>query len=203
MTTKPAKFLVRQPPQGKDPRWLPAYGEESDEDLESLRDRLKIDKDALDDECMGHPELFRQVSEKYAIAVAERDTAKEHLAATDARLAETVRKTWANTGEKTTEDRVKNAVAVHPEHAEAHRAWVAKGRRAGILDGLRQAVESRGWMLRELAHLYAVGYFEVGAAKGGSRTYDGARAQEARDGMAAARKERQGAKAREGKGTPS
>ena len=185
----------------QDPLWL---SEQSDADLEEFRGRLRIDKTALDDECLQHPELYRAVSELYATAVAERDTAKEALAATDARLSEATRVAWAKTGEKTTEDRIKNAVLVHPEHVEAHRQWVARGRRAGILDGLRQAVESRGWMLRELAHLYSVGYFDIGAAKGASRDYGAARAQEAREGMTAARKGTgSSAKPREGKGAPS
>lgn len=162
------------------------------EEFSELRSSLRIDKHSLDDECMRQPVLYQEISEKHVFANAERDGAKEKLAAIDAKLADKIRKAWNAAGDKYSETRVGDAVQLEPEHIAAYDYWSALVRRASYLGTLVASVDQRGKMLRELGSLFVTGYFDRVVSGKGKRDADAGMAEAGREGMRQARARRSG-----------
>ena len=55
--------------------------------LNQAKQRLRIDRDALDDEVQSQPELFYQVSRARVMANSSRDYARDHVDKTFAEVA--------------------------------------------------------------------------------------------------------------------
>jgi hypothetical protein len=134
-------------------------------DIEELRQYLKIDKHRLDEELEEQPMLLFQISEAYVQAGAERDMLKEQLATIDAKADAKARTKLDRISEKVTEAMVKNAVQTSTEHETASAAYLKAKEQADLLFALKEAFQSRGYFLRDLASLYAANYYEQGSAK--------------------------------------
>ena len=130
-----------------------------------FREYLKIDKDGLDEALSQQADLFFRVAEEYALAISEREEAKEGLNTVDADLGLKLR-TGKKADEKVTEGLIKDRVQKDPEHKVAFDTYAKKRRRAEQLAALKEAFQERGRMLRDLGNLYATGYFTITAAKG-------------------------------------
>lgn len=146
--------------------------------IEDLRQYLKIDKHALDDELVKHPSLFFKVAEAMTEAVAERDLLKEELAYTDAELDKQVR---IILGDKATEAKVKGQVAIHKDHVYATSRYLEAKKQADMLAALKEAFHNRGYMLRDLAQLYVNNYYSTDSVRTTPTTsdavYEGTRAK--------------------------
>lgn len=146
--------------------------------IEDLRQYLKIDKHALDDELVMHPTLFFKVAEAMTEAVAERDLLKEELAYTDAELDKTIR---LQLGDKATEGKVKSHILVHKDHTEATNRFLVAKEKADLLTALKEAFHNRGYMLRDLAQLYVNNYYSTDSVRTTPTTsdaiYEGTRAK--------------------------
>jgi hypothetical protein len=153
-------------------------------EIDELKGYLKIDKNRLDEELEEQPMLLFKISEAYVQAAAERDMLKEALATTDAKLDRKARESLERSEEKVTEAMVKNWVQTDKEHATATRAYLDAKQQAELLVALRDAFQSRGYFLRDLATLYTANYYEQGSAKptntGNRATYSMKRAQRER-----------------------
>ncbi len=125
-------------------------------DIDEFKKYLRIDKQALDDEVMQQPELFFQVSEAYAQAVAERDALKEELAVVDARLFANQRMSNA----KATDTSIKASVSTATNHEKAFAEWLEAKEHADKLAALKDAFFQRSEMLKTLGRLHASNYFE-------------------------------------------
>lgn len=128
-----------------------------------FREFLQIDKNALDEELVRHPDLIFRVGEACAEAIAERDSLKEQLAVTDAELDAVVREELKD--EKTTEAIVKNRIQVHPKHTAASDAYLNAKEKCDILAALREAFSAKGYALRELCQLYLANYYSQDSIK--------------------------------------
>lgn len=175
--TQEQTATARQYPAVSDPR----------EEFALLRSSLQIDKHALDDECMRQPVLYQELSEAHVFANAERDSAKESLAAIDAKLADKIRKAWNAAGDKYSETRVGDAVQLEAEHIAAYSYWSSLARRASYLGTLVASADQRGKMLRELGSLFVTGYFDRVVSGRGKRDADAGQAAAGREGMRQAR----------------
>lgn len=134
-------------------------------EIDELRNYLKIDKHKLDEELEEQPMLLFQISEAYVQAAAERDMLKEALATTDAKLDKKAREYLDKREEKVTEAMVKNFVLTDKEHEKATQAYFDAKNQADLLFALKEAFQSRGYFLRDLATLYTANYYEQGVAK--------------------------------------
>ena len=174
MSTKP-KILYK--PEQPDPKAEFAH----------LRDKIRIDKYNLDEECVIQPELYQEISEAHALACADRDTAKESLAVTDSIEADCIRRQWDKEGIRFSEVKVGDAVQRSDAHKEAYRDWSYKVKRAAYLQSLLASADQRSKMLRELGQLYSAGYWDKVTSGKGKTSSDNARATAGREGMRQAR----------------
>ena len=133
--------------------------------LAELQESLAIDKSVLDDEVIRQPVLFYEISEQLTDAIAERDGAKENLAAVDAELDVEGRKKLSKASAKTTEKMFGNYVQTHPDHEDAFNKWLDAKTRADKLLALKEAFSQRSYMLRDLVSLYSANYYEDASIK--------------------------------------
>lgn len=154
--------------------------------IETLKDSLQINKNALDDEVIRQPQLFFAVAEKYVEAAAKRDTLKEALTSIDAELDGKVRIMLEKAAEKTTEAIVRNAVQVHKDHEKAFNLYIQAKIDADALGALKEAFIQRSFMLRDMCSLYVSSYYENASIQANSAS-DKAVYKEKRTRMADAR----------------
>lgn len=133
--------------------------------LAELQQQLAIDKSVLDDEVIRQPVLFYTISEQLTDAIAERDAAKEELAAVDADLDGAWRRKLAKIHNKVTETMVSNHVITSAEHEKAFEAYLKAKTKADKLLALKEAFQQRSYMLRDLVSLYSANYYEESSLK--------------------------------------
>lgn len=134
--------------------------------LADLQAQLAIDKSVLDDEVIRQPMLFYSVSEALTTALAERDAAKEELAAVDAELDFQWRKKLSkNKAVRVTETMIKNYVQTSEGHEKAFNVWLEAKTKADRLEALKAAFQQRSYMLRDLVALYSANYYEDASMK--------------------------------------
>jgi hypothetical protein len=133
--------------------------------IEELKGYLAIDKHALDDELVQQPQLFFTIAEACERAAQRRDDLKEELSTIDATLDAKFRKE-----EKVTDAAVKNKIVAHKEHIEASEAYLEAKHEANMLTVLKESMQTRGYMLRDLVQLYHSSYFERNSVKDTGQT---------------------------------
>ena len=119
----------------------------------------------LDDEVIRQPMLFYEVSDQLTDALAERDAAKEELAAVDADLDNSWRRKLAKVKERVTDKVILSHVTTSPEHEKAFEAYLQAKTRADKLTALKEAFQQRSYMLRDLVALYSANYYETTSLK--------------------------------------
>ena len=139
-------------------------------EIEQLKARLAINKHALDDDISKQPTLFFDVAEACVGAMADRDTAKEHLASIDAELDGLVRTALNKSEDKVTEAMVKNSVQMHKKHMDAFNTYMDVKTRADLLLAMKEAFSQRGYMLKDMAQLYVSSYYEQNSVQGTAAT---------------------------------
>lgn len=127
--------------------------------LNELEQFLKINMSELDNDLIQQPELLRQVSEAYALAVSRRDAAKEELERVNAELYSTIRSQAEEEGRKITEKAIDSEITQSPEHQRAHREWLDRKLEADQWSALKDSFYQRSHMLRDLVSLFTSGYF--------------------------------------------
>src|SRR5258707_11639907 len=135
--------------------------------LEELKQYLKINKFALDDELVGQASVFYKVGEMFAEATAKRDAQKEHLATIAAELEQNVR---TRLGDKATEGKVKSLVLLEEEHIAETQAYLEAKAEADKLFALKEAFQQRGYMLRDLAQLFVANYYSRDSVRPTAKT---------------------------------
>ncbi len=129
--------------------------------IAELKEQLAIDKSVLDDEVIRQPVLFYTVSEQLTNAIAERDGAKEDLAAVDAELnAKWRKKLSTSTTKRVTDSLVQSYIQTDPVHEKAFDTWLAAKTKADQFLALKEAFQQRSYMLRDLVSLYSANYYE-------------------------------------------
>lgn len=147
--------------------------------VDEFREALKLDKDALDDAVAQQADLYFRVSEAFALALSQRDRAKEHLARVDAETGLEFRKKG-----ESPEAKIKDLVQSSSAHKVAFEEYIALKEKAEILAGLKTAFEDRSHMLRVESQLYNSGYFTTALHKGARNAMQDVQADAGREGMA-------------------
>ncbi len=145
-----------------------------DINLTEFEGYLKINKSKLDDDLIQQPSLLYKVGEAYTEAAAERDMLKEMLAGVDAELDGKIRHNFGDG--KYTEAVVKSGVQAHKKHKESFDAYMNAKIVADKLGVLKDAMHSRGYMLRDLVQLHVANYFET-TSSGDRQVYERQRAR--------------------------
>jgi len=153
-----------------------------------FKSSLAIDKHSLDDQIEEQSALFFEVCEAFALAQSMRDEAKTALDEQYAICADEYRRTL----DKATEGAIKEAVAIDKEYLDAVANLQERQKQMAMIGAMRDAYESRGRMLRELAQLYISGYFTLSGVSGGQSSVRQARADSARAAMSERRRPRVG-----------
>lgn len=157
--------------------------------LVQFRERVKLDRNTLDIAAEEQPELYLEIAEQKAYASSRLDAARDELGRTDASLGREIRAELAKVS-KPTEGMIADQVLGRQQHLGAA-AKVAKAKQeVDEWSALVSAFEHRKSMIRELATLYASGYYTAGSARSTSTKVRDADAAAGREALARARQER-------------
>jgi hypothetical protein len=137
----------------------------SEIDIDELKGYLRIDKHQLDRELEAQPELLFKISEAFVQASAHRDLLKEQLATVDAELFDEHRRKYLKSNTKSTDAMIKTSVQADDDHEKASTAYLEAKNKADLLLALKEAFQSRGYMIRDLCSLYTANYFEADSVK--------------------------------------
>lgn len=170
--------------------------DDDDEDSPSVdafyneyREKLVIDKHAMDDMWLEQPQIYNEIGERLALEISHRDQAKDDLADIAAELDTQVRELHADDEKKPTETAIKNEVKQDATYKAAQTMLRARELNVSKLQSLRDSFHQRRYALQDLTTLWTGGYFtsNSGAARD-ARDRKGAGGREA---MQAERKRRE------------
>lgn len=151
--------------------------------LTRYRQKLIIDKHDLDTMVSEQPSLFLEVSEAFTIAASHRDAADNEADQLAARLGKSIRAKASASGERITNDEVNSKVATNSKYIAAREEFHRRKLEADKLFHLKEAFMQRGYMLRELCHLYSSGYWSNNTMTGGSNALANANIARVKDSM--------------------
>jgi hypothetical protein len=127
--------------------------------LQHLELKLRIDEHALDIALREHPDLFYQVASELALAISNRDEAKQDLDEVEAEVDMELRKDAATSGEKTTETQIQSNKKLDKRVKSANDILLEQRYNAAKWTALKEAYESRSYALSKLVDLYLANYF--------------------------------------------
>jgi hypothetical protein len=161
-------------------------------DYDKYRNRIKIDRDRLDEAVTEQPEVFLEVCEQHTMCMSLRDGARDLLARKDSEFAREVRANIEAKGGKATENMVNDGVLLHPSRKQFKDSYEQLKTLSDKWGALRAAFEQRMRMLRELVALYGQGYFTSVTNSGNRSELSTIQAEAARAALDAKRRERAG-----------
>jgi len=129
--------------------------------LSKLKDELRIDKYALDEEWQRQSLLYNKWAEAYAEAVEERDIAELELDVVEAELFESVKKDWRRYGldRSPTDTRAKQIVKLQPQYREAYERYVKAKKNVNMIEAARRALEHKKKALEFITLLWLANYY--------------------------------------------
>jgi len=154
--------------------------------IDEFRAYLAIDKHRLDEELMAQPGLFFKVSDEYALACADRDTAKDDLARLTAEIYPKVKANLEKAG-KATEAAIQAGIALDKKHQAAVKVYSDARYWADLTLALKEAFIQRSYMLREMAHLFSANYFDRAVVEGTGRRGESLKADAIKEQMSTRR----------------
>lgn len=128
-------------------------------DIKKLESALLIDQHSLDTALREHPDLFYKVATELALAISNRDEAKQNLDETEAQVDLEIRAECARLNEKTTEKEVMSQCKIDKKVKLANDKMLEEKYNAAKWTALKEAYESRSYALSKLVDLYIVGYY--------------------------------------------
>jgi hypothetical protein len=132
------------------------YGEELQEVETRLRDALSIDRSDLDTAISRQPSLYMDASDLVSTCSSKRDHFKNELARIEAEVAQEIR----NGEKKQTDASVKEQVPLDSVVIDTKKFLNYWHDKTTIAYALRDSIDQRGKMLRELVGLYVAGYYQ-------------------------------------------
>jgi hypothetical protein len=157
---------------------------------ERYREKLRIDRESLDTAIEEHPGLYLEVQEAHIRAASIRDEQKVATDETYAEVAAAIRKAYEKSGERSTEQRIKDDIAVSKEYLDSVAAFQEAKKEADLLNAMVAAFGERGRMLGKLTDLYIAGYWAQASVRGAGADVRDRKAGDARSAMAESRRAR-------------
>lgn len=124
--------------------------------LKQLEAKLQINEHALDEALREHPDLFYKVASELALAISNRDEAKQDLDETEAQVDIHIRSQQI---EKTTEGNILSLKKIGPKVKAANDKLLEEKYNAAKWTALKEAYESRSYALSKLVDLYLASYY--------------------------------------------
>lgn len=128
-------------------------------ELSKLKQGLRIDEHSLDTALRDHPDLFYDVSIALALAISNRDEAKQNLEEIEAEVDIEIRSETARMNEKTTEGQIQSLKKVDPKVKTANDKFLEEKLNAANLTALKEAYEQKSYALSKLVELYLANYY--------------------------------------------
>jgi hypothetical protein len=144
---------------------------------------LRIDKNDLDTALIQQPDIFYRVAKELTLAISRRDEMKLNINEAIADLDQQIR----SRSEKTTEGGIAKEIDSAPKIIDLRRDYGRLNHKVDRWTALKEAYQSRSYVLKDLCGLYVAGYFSTqsgGGARNDARTR---LADEARTRVAEAR----------------
>lgn len=150
--------------------------------LKQLEQKLQIDEHALDIALREHPDLFYKVASELALAISNRDEAKQNLEELEAEVDGELRRAAATSGEKTTEKEIESNKKIDKRVKAANDHFLAERLNSAKLTALKDAYEQRSYALSKLVDLYLANYYSTNEeVKTGASRFKDTRAQHIKD----------------------
>ena len=131
---------------------------EANERYNSSAQKLAINRQRLEEDCQHHSDLLFQVSEEVSLLRSRRDRAKKELEETEAEIYITTRRAVPS-GERVSEAELKATVTVNAQVRGRANALLIVSAELARWEALKEAVQQRSYMLRELVQLYLARYY--------------------------------------------
>jgi len=132
--------------------------------IRSIKARLPIDREALEEECVRQPLLYEEVAAAASKAKSNAKKAKEEAEITAAELNLDIRRNtekYIGEGIKVTESVISNTIFSNKKYLAAKDEWLKTEEISSSLDSLQRTVEQRKSMLRDLVTLFTFRYYEI------------------------------------------
>lgn len=133
--------------------------------IKKLEAALLIDQHSLDTALREHPDLFYKVATELALAISNRDEAKQDLDETEAQVDLEIRADCARLNEKTTEKEVMSQCKIDKRVKSANDKFLAERLNTAKWTALKEAYESRSYALSKLVDLYLASYYSSNEEK--------------------------------------
>ena len=134
-------------------------GDSMPDEYALFRNRIKIDRDALDKAVEEQAQVFLEVCDRHVHALSKRDEIRDKLARRDAEIAREVRRQAEKGKTRATEAMINDSVLLHIDHVKLNTDCAELKKQADLWSVLRDAFDQRMRMIRELVNLYAIGYY--------------------------------------------
>ena len=126
---------------------------------------LKIDKNALDEECMKQPSLYEKYSSISADALSDRDVKKLRVEEIRAQIDREIRQKALNSGAKVTEKQIESEVTLDSRLKEVTNEYLEAKKVAETTQIIKESFQQKKDMLKVLADLYISNYFSTVESK--------------------------------------
>lgn len=159
------------------------------DNLKRLKDGLRIDEHSLDHALRDHPGLFFEIGTALALAISNRDEAKQDLSEVEATVDMELRKSASQIGSKVTEKEIESNRNIDKRVKAANDRFLEEKLNAANLSALKEAYEQKSYALSKLVDLYLANYYSSHEdKKTGGTTLRDARAHHVKEELAERRK---------------
>lgn len=165
MVKKKTKETGKRRRAGLVAKW-PSYELELRFEPEEFREKLRIDKHALDDEVEQQPELYGEIAEAAAFAKSQVESLEEQVKHQEAAIDADTRKAAANADERITENEIKAIIASDEIRKEMIINLLNARHLQRQLEALTTAFRHRSYALRDMVDLFLASYYSSRSASG-------------------------------------
>ena len=118
--------------------------------IELLHHKLRINKDALDEELVDHPNYVMEAVRGHNFAISDKDAQEDYLDSIKGRIFDQVQEELKKKNPKVSVERIKLGVDANSEWMSERKKFRKLKKLVGEWEGLRKAFESRGYNLHSL-----------------------------------------------------
>ncbi len=144
----------------------PSYELELRFDPNELRQKLRIDKHALDDEVEHQPELYGEVAEAASLAKSQIESLEEQIKELEADLDTQARADAETEGDRITENEIKAIIASDKDRKEMVIKLLDARYLQRRLEALTTSFRHRSYALRDMVDLFLASYYSSRSASG-------------------------------------
>lgn len=156
--------------------------------LKRLKAGLRIDEHALDHALRDHPDLFYDVGLELALAISNRDEAKQDMEEIEAAVDAELRRAAAVSEDKVTEGQIASNKKLDKRVKAANDKFLEQKLNAANLSALKEAYEQKSYALSKLVDLYLASYYSSNEdKKTGAPIVRDVRSQQVKDNNRAVR----------------